>query len=793
MTRLPTWSRTLMAAVFTLIYSGAFPQRQTQTIKGIVVDKDTKAPLPGANIIVHNTDPILGASADGNGRFVIENIPVGRQTVQVSFLGYEQVIVPNITVGSGKEVVLRIELQESVITSEVIVIKANREKDRAINTMATVSAKTFSMEETQRYAGGFNDISRMTESFAGVSSFTGETNEIVIRGNSPRGLLWRVEGIEIANPNHFPRGNGSSGGGMSIITSDVISNSDFFTGAFPAEYGNALSGVFDINLRNGNCGKREYAVQLGVIGVEATAEGPFGRKTQSSYLVNYRYSTLKLFDLAGIHLVDESVIPEFQDLTFNLNFPAGKAGTFTLFGLGGMSSAGEKEERDSALWEFPGDRIEEYELHKMGAAGLKHFYPFKNRKTYFKTVVLGDAEYNTANADSIDNGYDTHRMYGELFRYSTLRASFLLNHKFNTRHSLRAGFIYSLMDFNMFTESLNPLTGELSRMLENDGTTSMLQGYAQWKIRFGPKLELNTGFHYLYFALNGNSSPEPRAGLRWQFSGTQALTLGTGLHSRVEAISFYFTELPDQNGNVCRPNEDLDLTKAWHAVAGHDFLIRENLHLRTEAYYQFLFDVPVENGTSGFYSTINYRGGLNQYALNNTGEGINYGLEITLEKYFSKNYYFLFTSSLFDSKYKAPNGNIYNTFYNNNFIFNMVGGKEFRVGKNGNNIVGTNFKFLWKGGNRMIPVDAEKSVEYGREMYDLTSIYEQRVPDFIRMDVGFSYRINLSGYSLVFSVDFQNIFNRKNVFTYRYDADREKVVPVCALPFIPVINCRMEF
>ncbi len=784
---------TLILLFSIIIQNTSFAQNYTQTVKGKVVDKDSKAPLIGANVIIDNTQPVLGTSADINGNFRIENVPIGRQTIKVSYLGYEDLFIPEIMLGTGKEIVLNIELQESILKTGEITITAKREKDRALNTMATISARTFSIEETQRYAGGFNDLSRMTESFAGVSSFTGETNEIVIRGNSPRGLLWRVEGIKVANPNHFPRGSGSSGGGISIVTSDVISNSDFFTGAFPAEYGNAISGVFDINLRKGNPGKREYALQVGVIGVEAVAEGPISRKAQSSYLLNYRYSTLKIFDMLGIKLVDNSVVPEFQDITFNLNFPTKKAGNISVFGLGGMSSAGAKAKADKSEWKYNSDRFNEHELHKMGATGIKHFYIFPNRKTYLKTIISADINDNSATSDSLDDNYTKYSIYKENIVYSTIRSSILLNHKYSSKHSLRTGIIYNLLFFNMYADMLSYGTGDYIEIVNNNGQTGLLQSYLQWKYRITSELELNTGLHYMYFLLNDNYSLEPRAGIRWQFSGNQSFSAGIGLHSQVEAISFYYTESTGTGGNIYLPNKNLDFTKSYHNVLGYDISLSENLHLKAEAYYQYLYDVPVKNDTLSYFSIINYRGGLNNLAMNNDGKGYNYGLELTLEKFYSKNYYLLFTTSLFNSKYKGPDGKTYNTFYNGNYIFNLVGGKEFKVGRDKNNILATNIRFLWKGGNRMIPIDLEASIDAGSTVYEKTEIYKDKVPDFFRLDIGVSFKRNKPKFSWTVSADIQNVTDRKNVFTYRYNDDTKEIKPVLALGFIPVINYRLEF
>jgi hypothetical protein len=196
----------------------------------------------------------------------LKNVPLGRQSFQTSYLGYKNYNISNIEVNAGKELVLDIHLEESVTALEEISVTGYKNKTIGINEMS-VSSRMFSVEETGRYAGSLNDVSRMATNYAGVTNADDSRNDIVIRGNSPSGLLWRLEDMEIPSPNHFTS-VGSSGGPISMLNYNVIANSDFMSGAFPAEYGNATSGIFDIKLRNGNNSKREYMAQVGALGTE---------------------------------------------------------------------------------------------------------------------------------------------------------------------------------------------------------------------------------------------------------------------------------------------------------------------------------------------------------------------------------------------------------------------------------------------------------------------------------------------------------------------------------------------
>ena len=292
---------------------------QEQNIRGVVLDKDSKSPLIGANVIVIDVDPIIGAATDFDGRYTIEKVPLGRHTLQISYIGYETKTLPNIEVTAGKEVILNVELQESILIDEVVV-EAQQDKDKTVNRMASVSARTFSIDETMRYAGSLNDVARMAQNFAGVQGSDDSRNDIVIRGNSPTGVLYRLEDVDIPNPNHFAL-NGTTGGPVSILNNNVLDNSDFMTGAFPAEYGNAIAGVFDLKLRSGNNQQHEFLGQLGFNGVEMMAEGPISKKQYSSYIVDFRYSTLKLFQLMGLNFGTGTAVPDYSRWFFQIKFP----------------------------------------------------------------------------------------------------------------------------------------------------------------------------------------------------------------------------------------------------------------------------------------------------------------------------------------------------------------------------------------------------------------------------------------------------------------------------------------
>jgi len=765
-------------------------QQLTQTIRGKIIDKESQEPLIGATVAILTTNPAMGTSTDVNGTFRLDKVPVGRHTLRISYMGYEEQVLPELLLGSGKELVLTIGLSESFKKLQEVVISAEKQsKGNPLNEMALISSRAISVEETKRYAASLNDPARAALNYAGVGASDDMSNEIVVRGNSPRGVLWRIEGVEVPNPSHFAE-EGAAGGAISILSVNMLDNSDFYTGAFPAEYGNALSGIFDIRLRNGNNEKREYAFQAGVLGVDFAAEGPFKKGAKASYLANYRYSTLSLLNKIGVKIAGDATT-DFQDFSYKLHIPTAKSGVFSAWGIGGLSQQAQQAKRDPEAWEGYWDRFDRLYKSGMGAAGLNHLF-FLGKDDYLETALTISSNYNSNEVDSLSDSFDKTRYHNHRFSYQTARFSTLYNRKINNRHTVRTGLVLSRLAFDAFAESQNK-EYQFVKMVEQDGATSMLQGYGQWKYRLSEQLTLNSGLHASYFALNGTAILEPRLGLKWDLRPGQSLSVGVGQHSRHEALSTYFTENPLADGSVVQPNKKLGLSRAAHYVLGYDRLLREDLRLKVETYYQRLYHVPVSTDPNSTFSAINYEDGFTTDTLVNKGTGRNYGVELTVEKFLTNDFYFLFTSSLYDSKYKALDGVARNTRFNGNYIFNFLAGKEFRVGRSKANMIGTNLKFLWAGGNRYTPVDLAASQQKGYPVLFQDQAFALQADDYFRTDVRISYRKNKPKASYVLSLDIQNLTNRLNVHSQSYDRAKGEIVTNHLPGMVPVLNYRIEF
>lgn len=767
-------------------FAGAIgPDVPVQNIRGSIIDKVSKTSLPGASVIILNSKPLIGTTSDIDGNFRLNKVDIGRVTLKITFLGYKEVVLSNLSLSTGKELFLEIEMEENVIMQTGIEIKATKDKSLTNNEMTTVSARGFTVEETQRYAGSRNDVARMASNFAGIAGAGDARNDIIIRGNSPIGLLWRMEGIDIPNPNHYGSPT-STGGPVCMINNNVLSNSDFLMGAFPAEYGNANSGVFDLKMRNGNNEKHEFLGQVGFNGVEAGAEGPIDKSSGSSYITNYRYSTLSVLQAMGADLGTGTGVPYFQDGTFKLNFPKTKIGSIAVFGIGGVS--------DIKVWDSKVDTTKEhtnfYEGEgfdltngaQMFSGGIIHTVSV-NKNAFFKSYVSASYHRFKTTLDSLTpENWDKICVYNDDFIETTFSASVNYIQKFSSRSNIKTGISLKNMGFDLSEGMLFRTYDEFRSLSDFSGSSYLIQPYFQYQYKFNEKVTLNTGLHYQYFTFNSTSSLEPRLGLKWEYASNRSLNFGYGYHSQLLPISVYYRQALMPDGQYRMLNKDLDMTHSQHFVVSHDWSVKENLRLKTEAYYQNITGAAVNKSRSNYYSLINEGanfGFLTPDSLKTTGTGSNLGFEITLEHFLNKGLYYLFTVSLYDSKYKGSDGIERNTAFNGNYIANALVGKEFELGskikkdKKVTNTLGFDLKANLAGGQRYVPFTTElnplsNNTSY-RQVFDYQNAYTERFKDYFRTDLKISYRRNGKHITQEWVLDIQNLFGTQNIFSERFN------------------------
>lgn len=777
-----------VSGLLCLIVNTCFSQKQT--VRGTVVDNISQSSIPGAIIKISGLDSVIQTVSDENGKFNLSNVPVGSRTIEITAYDYKPVIMQNVTVNAGKELVLTINMEEDLKKIDEVMITAKTDKNKPLNELSTVSTRTFSVEETQKFAAAVNDPARMATSFAGVVTAGDGNNHISIRGNSPNGLLWRMEGVEIPNPNHFSN-VGTAGGGISILSAQLLSNSDFSTGAFAAEYGNALSGVFDLRLRKGNNEKREYTIQLGVMGMDAATEGPFKKGYEGSYLVNYRYSTLNILGKIGIPIGDANT--NFQDLSFNVYLPTKKLGKFTVFGFGGLSYQTTTAEKDSARWlEDNFLRLNTNFYSNTGAVGITNTKLFKNR-SYLKTALVFSGTENGYKQDKLGDDYASlTREYEQRFLQNKLTLSSTYTQKINAKNNIRTGFILNHLGYRLKQSDMGDSTVLLEQINEKGGTETM-QVFFQWNSHITEKLTTNVGIHYFQLFLNNSYSVEPRASIRYDIHPKHHLTLGYGLHSQLQPIGVYFVERTE-NGEITLPNRNLKLSKAHHVVFGYDFVLNEHEHIKAEVYYQHLFHVPVSKDPTSTYSILNSQNGFPSEMLTNSGLGRNYGLELTYERFLFKNLYYLVSASLYESKYRAPNGNWYDTQFNTNYATSLTIGKEWNLkNKKKNRTIGFNIKSIYVGGFRYTPIDLDASVAAGETKFVTSQTYGKRMPDYYRLDIRLSLKRNYKRLTSTVALDIQNTTNRKNVGGQYFEEKTGSIKYWYQSPLIPILSYRLEF
>ena len=786
------------------IASSFYAQNGVQSVKGQILDQQSEMPLIGATIKLISESSTTGTSTDVDGFFVLEGIPLGRQAFEVEYLGYEMLIIPNVQISAGKEVVLELKMVESINKLEEVVIIAAAEKDKSQNEMATISSRQFSVEEVNRYSGGRSDVARLAGNFAGVSTADDSRNDIVIRGNSPTGVLWKLEGIPIPSPNHFST-IGTTGGPVSALNTNLLKNSDFMTSAFAAEYGNAISGVFDLGFRNGNKDETEVTLQMGgVTGFEGMIEGPLNGTNNGSYLVAGRYSSVGIAQQLGADVGTNSV-PYYQDISFKLDFGKSKFGNFSLFGIGGLSDIEFLREEVDETDLFAADDEDARADSKFGVLGLKNNYLLGDN-AYLRTVV---AVSGTAVQFSRDRYYNMNEdgefsmpfVIGDnaLVRYS---ASTSVNKKFNAQLTTKSGILTEIYraDLSFKSAELGIDTDQdgvfdLIDIYDFTGTAVSVEPYVQSQYKVNDKWTLNGGLHMQYYSLNEDLVLEPRAAVNYKIHPKHTLNAGYGLHHQTQPLPIQLSEKIGNNGATVLANKELGFTRSNHFVVSHDYKINNSWRSKVELYYQYIDNVPVEKVSSSF-SMLNVGADfgfpVDKNDLVNDGTGRNAGVELTLEKFFNQGYYVLITGSLFDAKYKGSDWVERNSAFNNQRVFNVLAGKEFTIGRMA---LTMDTKLTSAGGRFYTPVDLEASKINQIQQFDESRAFDAQYGSYFRWDVKLGFKLNSRKRKLShsFYLDIQNVTDNQNIFRSAYNRQTNEVNDIYQIGFFPNFMYKVEF
>ncbi|MCW5912161.1 MAG: TonB-dependent receptor [Cyclobacteriaceae bacterium] len=762
-----------MRVVVLLVWLGLAVVSHAQELTGKVTGKVqdiSGVALAGASIAAFQSSetPITGAAADEAGRFSLQLAP-GRYKLVVSFTGFQS-RESELLVIAGKSGNLSVILDEVPTELEEIVVSPEPVSGTGLTSV--------SIEKTMRVPANFFDPVRMLTSYPGVVAANDQANSIIVKGYSPNHVLWRVEGLDIANPNHLANAGTMSdkptanGGGVSILSAQVLDRTDFRSGYLPAGYGNGLAGIMDMKLRAGAADKTQYTVQASLIGLDLAAEGPINKERGSSFLVNYRYSTVGLLSSVGIDFGDESI--NFQDLTFHANMPHKAGGELSVFGFMGLSknifNAKPEEE-----WEEEKDRYDiTFKGLTYGAGLINHFKP----GTW--TFVAGlsfSGQVQERDSRSITVPYP--HIYREAYdSYNVILSGFIkANRKLGAYGNMETG-----VRLNHYQQYLKNETNAqaypdiFAPYVRGNVNGLLLQPYASWIKYFGT-WQVNAGLQYARFGFNNTDSWEPKLSIT-KAGKKNTIALSAGTTSQVQQVQNY----------LVTGSRGLGFTRSHQALAEWKTKLPGELKLTTSAFYHWIVDAPVVRDAP-FYSTLNQWDGYTwNDTLVNKGKGRNYGVEASLEKRFYNNLYFILSGSRYEAKFY--NGAAYlNSRFNTKFTSSLLAGKEWNKK---NRSFGVHARVLYLGGLRQPLIDLALSQQVGTTIYQEQSGY-LRLPDYFRTDLRVSWRKNKPGYTRTLSIDIQNVTNRQNTAFTCFDSFLQRENTKYQLGIIPVLAYRVDF
>lgn len=783
----------LMGLLLPRLYSSAQESQQSQhtpvqTVRGTVLNAATQQAIPGASLRI--IEIAKGANARPDGSFKIAGIPPGRYTVRVNALGYESQSMP-LVVTSGKEVVLTLLLTEKIIKTEEVAVSSSKDGFVAINEAALVSANVFTLDDAYRFAGARGDVARMASAFAGVLSANDQRNDIIIRGGSPTELLWRLDGLDVPNPNHFAT-QGSTGGPVGAVNSNVLANSDFLTGAFPAEYGDRMSGVFDLRTRKGNDEKYEFMAQLGFNGIETMAEGalPFAERGKgSSFLVSYRKSFLDLLSAFGVDF-GVSGVPRYEDLTLKIDINAGEHDKLWLTGLFGTSDIDIRQSKADTVLTGSQDTRNGTDILAVGI-NWRHF--FSDRA--FGTLLLGgvasrfrtDVDSLTANAEFkpllSTPWYRNRAIEG----YATAKYTF--SYSPDAQSVFTGGLETRFRFFDLDEYRTTTTFGIAPFSVKASGSAVQAFGFANWNYRLTDALTMNLGVQSQYMGISNKATFEPRAAIVWGFAPAQSLTFGTGLYRQAQPLAIYFESANGQD------NHSVDFSQAVHYVLGYSNEFAPAMLFKAEAYYKDYSRIPIHSSTSSSFSMLNagtnFGGVSGAGLLANNGTGRSYGAELSFTKHFSGGWYAQAALSLVRQEYVGSDGVLRNGAFDNRYIVNVLGGYEWKISESFS--IEFAGRYAHTGGSPRTPIDIERSRRFGTTIRDGDLAFSERNPDYERIDFRVDFRQNLNGWAIISYVSMENLLNRKNILSQSYSPLRDRIEDVGQLGRFFIGGVRIEF
>ncbi len=787
-----------MLFMFLSVSVGIAQEKFVETVRGVVVSGDPAHELVQASIYVVGSNPAIGTVTDEQGNFAFR-VPAGRQKLRIISVGFQMQEI-DILVNTGKEVVLNVVLEPLLFELKGVEVVAKHDKSRPINKLTVTGARTFSTEETFRFAGSLGDPARMVRSFPGVIPANDSRNDIIIRGNSPIGVQWSLDGVEIPNLNHFNTGVGMTGGQVTMLNTNLLANSDFHMSAWPAPYGNAMAGIFDLQMRKGNNQKHEFWGQMGFNGIEAGSEGYFSKNSTSSYLVSYRYSIPDLMNKMGINT---GIIPKYQDLTMKLNFDINKKNQLSVIGLYGSSGINFVTS-EVGMVEFDKDLLGQYDQRikidaKTYILGVTHRVDFttKTKLTTLLSLVRSDTHMPVDTMSMTQPNAEWQPLWDEKALEDKYSCYSKIEHRFSYASLIEAGVKYDLYNVNYLEkESYSDERGFFTNV-DKKGSFGLWRVYTQYRQNIASRLILTGGLHGMYLDMNNTYSVEPRFGARYTPVSKHTFALAGGLYSQMIPRSFYFIRTLNPQGEIELSNKKLGFMKSAHADFSYSWSFAPDWHFKAETYYQWLYNIPVKNDPNETYTILQAGGAgenviMREGNLVNKGTGKNYGVEFTVEKFMSKNYYLLFNSTLYRSTYtNGYNKKEWSTVFDGKYLFNLASGYELTLKKGWT--LFADIKGSLAGGTRYTPVLEEESKKERKVVFDITRMNELQLRNYFRTDLRIGYRRNGKKFTDELALDLQNLTNQRNIYSLIYDIDEGTYKETLLQGFVPMVTYRVNF
>jgi hypothetical protein len=760
-------------------------QEITGRIVGVVIEKNTQRPLEGIAVMLSPFDAGSGTETDADGWFEFKEVEVGLYDVAFLSLTHTDHIAQEVWVRSGKESVLDIVVEPRVyeLSDKVEVVRYVQPR---------MGTRSFTVEQSLRYAATFSDPARLITSYPGVANVNDQANHFSVRGNNPNANKWLIEGLEVVSPNHLSTAGTPndlptlSGGGVNILSAQMLRRSDFHNGVLPGEISNATGGIMDMRLRKGNNAETEWTAQAGLIGIDIANEGPISKEKGSSYLVNYRYSTLGLLSAMGVDLGDEQI--SFQDLSAHLNFPLGERIQWKVFGMGGISQnefAAIEEPND---WEFDKDSSDVDHDASVFTGGSTLNYSISDRASLeFGVAYSKSFQRRKQGIGLINESDDFVLLQYQRLEDRKLSGRLLLRQNHTEKWSARYGI--TVMDREL--ESSSVLGASIGQGVYTRPFT--VQTY-----RFNDQLTVIAGLAYSLWSLSADAVIEPSVGLEYNMSEKDMISIRVGQRAQTPDLQIIRDGYEVDSLTTGSNYDRVDMTRSIDLVLGYDRQFDNGLTLRVEWFYQELSHIPGSKDDSAAIGSggLNYSSTLfnnwNGLLVGEVGTDRNarmIGGELSVSRSFRSSTFYNANVSVFESTFGGEDGASQGSRWDIGYTANLSGGKEFVKVKEGvTRTWGVSGRLNFMGGAIYTPF-----VPSGQRSFISGAPYSAQYDQFYRLDLRVYLKKDKEKKTGMWSLDLQNATNARNGFYDYYDTRKQEVVTKYQLGIIPNLSYRIEF